>query len=105
MAEKSNPGTRQTDDKDWVFINAYLYLPFFLLKRLEVSTLYMYCTYVCISECLAVGGSGMHGIRIQKKNLMVISPLYGNTVGPTPSSPCIDRLHLLPLRGERHRER
>jgi hypothetical protein len=103
MAEKSSPGTRQTDGKNWVFINAYLYLPFFLLKRLEVSTLYMYCTYVCITECLAVGGSGMHGIRIQKKNLTVISLCL--EIGPTPPSPCIGRLYLLPLRGERQCDR
>jgi hypothetical protein len=42
MAEKSGSGTRQTDGKNWVWfgeierklakiINAYLYLPFFLL--------------------------------------------------------------------------
>jgi hypothetical protein len=50
MAEKSSPGTRQTDGKNLVFfINSYLYLPFFRL-----ITYFM--IFGIVSEMTAVSG-------------------------------------------------
>jgi hypothetical protein len=71
---KTGFGLEKNRKKISQIINAYLYLPFFLLKRLEVSVLYIVhvlCITVCLTTCLAVGGIGMHGI--QKKNLTAIA--------------------------------